>query len=645
MCGFVGFFSTTGKPFCDDAAAALARACAAIAHRGPDDEQAWLADDGMVGLGFRRLAIIDLSIEGRQPMRSRDGRYVAVFNGEIYNFRQLRATLDDEALTDWRGHSDTEVLLELIARKGVEAALADVDGMFALALWDTRDATLTLARDRFGEKPLYYGWSEGGLVFGSELKALRALPGFDATLNEQSIARYLRLSYIPASESVYRSYRKVPPATLVRFERGAPGHWPEPAPYWSATDAMRTAHGHPLEGDYEEILSAVDDVFTASVTNRLVSDVPVGAFLSGGIDSSLTVASAMQTLDRPLQTFSVGFDEERFNEAPYAARIAAHLGTDHTEIIVRENDVLSFIDQLPDIYDEPFADASQLPTTLLCRRVREHVTVAVSGDGGDELFCGYDRYLDRPAAWASLSGRAGARTWAGSLANALPVGPLDAVHGLRGKPGRLGKKWFAALNAMTARTPETYFLTKSSFWRDGVPVNGVERSADLLSFVTDPEIADASPLARFMLMDAGLYLPDDLMVKVDRAAMSTSLEVRTPFLNAELATLAWSIPQEHYEPACYGLKRVLKDVLARKLPRELFERPKMGFEVPLRYWLRNDLRSWGDDLVADPSPYATDILDIGRIAARWRDHQRGANMEGDLWPALVLLQWMRANAA
>lgn len=643
MCGFVGFFSPSGKPFCDEPAATLGRANDAIRHRGPDDADIWVSDGGHVGFGFRRLAIIDLSNEGRQPMRSRSGRYTIVFNGEIYNFQRLRDELEVEGGTAWRGHSDTEVLLELIERRGLEGALQKVDGMFALALWDGEARALTLARDRFGEKPLYYGWSEGGLVFASELKAMRALPGFRGELDQTAIARMLRLTYIPGPQTAYEHYRKLPPAGLVTFDGTAEtGAWPETKTYWSAHEVMRAAQAKPFEGDYEAVLDQTEKVLRQSVADHLISDVPIGAFLSGGVDSSLTVACAMEATGQPLKTFTIGFDEERYNEAPYARAVADHLGAVHEEITVREADVLSFLDELPSIYDEPFADASQLPTTLLCRRVREHVTVAVSGDGGDEMFCGYGRYLDRPVNWLKQNPAKADR--AKALAGVLPVDLLDGLHALRGKPGKLGRKMFASLMAKSASTPEAYFLGESSFWRDGVPINGVERNADLLSFVDDPMIDGSSPLARFMFMDSRVYLTDDLMVKVDRAAMSTSLEVRTPFLNADLAALAWSIPEAHFDPTRFGLKRILRDLLKRRLPADLVDRPKAGFEVPLRHWLRKDLRAWGDELIADPGATASDLLDLKRIAARWKDHQRGANLEGDLWPALTLMQWLRAQA-
>lgn len=641
MCGFVGFVSAPGASFANTDE--LVRAGNAIRHRGPDDSGEWLAENARAGLGFRRLSIIDLSSHGHQPMASDCGRYTMVFNGEIYNYRELRAELEAGQKHPWRGHSDTEVLLELIRRSGLQVALSKVDGMFAMALWDNRENTLNLARDRFGEKPLYYGWSESGFVFGSELKALKALPGFRNALDRTALSQFFRLTYVPDPRSIYESYKKLPPGTFLELPSGATdGSWPEAEPYWSAPSAFTEAAATPFQGSYEDLLDAVEARFEQSIAGRLQTDVPIGAFLSGGVDSSLTSAFANRASASVLKTFTIGFDEEKYNEAPYAEAVASHLGTEHTTITVREADVLTLLDSLPAMYDEPFADASQLPTALLCQMVREHVTVALSGDGGDELFCGYDRYVSRPARWPALARQsARARNSLEQLGKCLPVDALDALHALRGKPGRLGKKWLARLLENTSDSAEEFMLLGSSYWRHGVPVKGIDRlDRGNLREAIHP-MTDHSPLRRAMFMDATLYLPGDLMVKVDRASMANSLEVRTPFLNAELASLAWSIPKNFYDPQAYGLKRVLRDLMRRYVPDDLVDRPKMGFEVPLRTWLRQDLRAWGDGLVNEPGRTACDALDMDKIATRWRDHQRGANAEGDMWPALIALQWMR----
>lgn len=636
MCGFVGFVTTGDRPFADGDD--LMRAADAIVHRGPDDNGFWLAEGGRAGLGFRRLSILDLSEHGHQPMASSCGRYVIAFNGEIYNFRELRAELNEEESHAWRGHSDTEVLLELIRRRGVEQALACLDGMFAFALWDCQDSTLTLARDRFGEKPLYYGHSEGGFVFGSELKALKTLPGFQSDLSRDALALYFRYRYVPGGRCIYGAYRKLQPGHLLTLKGG---HG-EPRPYWRAEDEARTAFAHPFDGSHADALDEIDRLFKASVARRLESDVPLGAFLSGGIDSSLAVAYAQQVSDRPVNTFTIGFEHEHFNEAPFAQKVADHLGAHHTEIMVGEGDALAMVAHLPAMYDEPFADPSQLPTAVLCAKARDHVTVALAGDGGDELFCGYGRYLNQVKRWHAVERlSAASKRRAARMAASLPVEFLDGVDSLRGKPGKMGRKWFTRLMDRSSNRAEEFFMFASSFWRDGVPVQGIACDERGLFMPEALDLGTVSAEERFQVLDAGMYLPDDVLVKTDRASMAASLEVRTPFLNLDLARFAWSLPISLYAPAEHGLKVMLKDVLARHVPRDLFERPKMGFDAPIRQWLRGDLKAWGDTLVHEPGTLARSHLDMARIQRRWNAHQKGQNAEGDLWPALVLLAWMQ----
>lgn len=639
MCGFVGYVRSLGGQGFDADAEILVRAASAIRHRGPDDAGTWVSDDGRAGLGFRRLAILDLSAHGHQPMASSDGRYVLTFNGEIYNFKDLRARLDGEAHPAWRGHSDTEVLLEWIVRHGVRDAVSQADGMFAIALWDTAEQTLTLARDKFGEKPLYYGWSDGGFVFGSELKALKALPGFRDALDVEALAQYFRYRYVPAPKTIYAAYSKLTPGTILTLKGGDVSQ----ARYWDPVEQAAQAFATPFAGNYDQALDAVEDALTASTRRRLESDVPLGAFLSGGIDSSLAVALAGKA-GHGVNTFTIAFAEKHFNEGPYARAVAEHLKANHLEIEVSERDALAQVDALPAMFDEPFADPSQLPTAVLCARAREHVTVALAGDGGDELFCGYGRYLDHVRRFQALKGlNDGERARALAWAKRLPVGLLDGLDGLRGKPGKLGRKWLAKLMDRATAQPEAFFLSASAFWRDGVPVKGVG-ALELDLFAPPPLVLDGvEDVRRFQILDTVRYLPDDVLVKTDRASMAASLEVRTPFLNADLARLAWSLPFAHTDPERVGLKAVLKDVLARHVPRELFERPKMGFDAPIRQWLRGDLKRWGEGLVNDPSALALEHLDMERIRARWSAHQRGLNAEGDLWPALVMLAWMQAD--
>ena len=624
----------------ENAAGVLALAADAIRHRGPDDGGTWVGAEGRCGLGFRRLAIVDLTEHGHQPMTSSDGRYVIAFNGEIYNFKSLRVQLDGEAHHTWKGHCDTEVLLEMIRRRGVEATLNQLDGMFAFALFDKVDGTGTLARDHFGEKPLYYGWSQGAFVFGSELKALKALPGFQGALDRESLALYFRYRYVPGSRSIYQSYRKLEAGSILTLKDGDA----KIRRYWDPAHEAKQAFSSPFQGTREEALDEVSRLFSLSIARRLEADVPLGAFLSGGIDSSLAVAVAQQASGRAVNTFTIGFSEQHFNEAPYAKVVADRLGSNHTEVTVSEQDALAVVDTLAAMYDEPFADPSQLPTAVLCAKARTHVTVALAGDGGDELFCGYGRYLNHVQRWSRLASLSpAARARAAGLAQRLPVGLLNGLDGLRGKPGKLGAKWQSRLMDRSIASAETYFMSASSFWRDGVPVQGVDHLERDLFAPVPLDLGVATDVQRFQILDTGQYLPDDVLVKTDRASMAASLEVRTPFLNTDLARFAWSLPFEMMDPARHGLKAILKDLLARHLPREDFERPKQGFDAPIRQWLRGELKSWGEGLVMAPSALALEHLDMARIQARWSAHQQGLNAEGDLWPALVMLAWMREN--
>ncbi|MBL4691923.1 MAG: asparagine synthase (glutamine-hydrolyzing) [Magnetovibrio sp.] len=635
MCGFVGYVNRRGFLPKDDAKTLLTQASNAIVHRGPDDGGAWVSSDDRVGLGFRRLSILDLTNHGHQPMTSSDGHLVIAFNGEIYNFKDLRKQLDAEAVSNWQSHSDTEVLLEMIRRYGVEKTVAQVDGMFAFAVWNAQDNTLTLARDRFGEKPLYYGWSEHSFVFGSELKALKALPGFKADLDPEALALYFRYRYVPGGKSIYAAYNKLEAGTCLTLTDDAV----QTHRYWDPTQEAQKAFLTPFKGTREEALDDVSKALETSVSRRLDADVPLGVFLSGGIDSSLVAAYAQKASSKPINTFTIGFEDKHFNEAPFAKAIADRLGTHHTCTIIGQNDEQAIVNSLAQMYDEPFADPSQLPTAVLCHKAREHVTVALAGDGGDELFCGYGRYLSQVQKWQNKVAPGQAEAWL----KHLPVKGINAIAGLRGKPGNLGHKWFTRLMDRSSTHVEEFFMFASSFWRDGVPVLGFDRLERDLFAPESLDLGHVHDVQRFQALDTRMYLPDDVLVKTDRASMAASLEVRTPFLNLELARLAWSLPFDLVDPATHGLKSILKDLLARHIPREEFERPKQGFDAPIRQWLRGDLKSWGEALVMEPCALATQYLDMARIQVRWAAHQKGLNVEGDLWPALVLLAWMRTQ--
>ncbi|RED50823.1 asparagine synthase (glutamine-hydrolysing) [Aestuariispira insulae] len=560
-------------------------------------------------------------------MESHCERYVIAFNGEIYNHEDLRRELEQTVQVKWRGHSDTETLLTAIACWGPDVALTRLDGMFAFALWDRRDRTMFFARDRFGEKPLYWGLQGGCLYFGSELKAMPELGLCSGDLDEKAIAQFFRYRYIPAPQTIFKGVNKLRAGEVLKARWTEEGLDTELEFYWRSTCEASAVATRKNPADSE----TVENLLKTSVEGRLNSDVPLGAFLSGGIDSSLTVALARQ-LDPGLKTYTIRFEDSRFNEADHAMAVARHLETDHHELTVTEQDALACVASLSSVYDEPFADPSQIPTILLCRKAKEHVTVALSGDGGDEFFAGYSRYArilnrweGRPPAWMRKG-----YAWASSL----PVSGL----------GKSGEKIFRTFMNGRAETLEEYAQNEVGFWRSGVPVRDIaagERHLFLSAWPGADDLADFDGIKRQMISDAMVYLPDDLQVKVDRAAMACSLEVRTPFLNQQLARAAWSISTDNHMDPTHGSKSILKQILYRHVPRELVDRPKQGFDVPLREWLRGALKSWGEELLNECDSTIHDIVDVARIRRVWAWHQAGGRREGDLWPALVFLDWWR----
>ena len=623
MCGLAGLFDL-GRSLDPARLEILARAMAdTLVHRGPDDGATWADMDAGIAFGFRRLAIVDLSLDGRQPMRSHDGRYVIVMNGEIYNFREMRAALDAASAPAWRGHSDTEVLLEFVARKGLDAALAAANGMFAFALWDSKTRALTLARDRLGKKPLYYGRVGGAIAFASELKALRVLPGFDAAIDPQAMALFLRHAYVPSPLSIHRTIRKLRPGEIAKVSADAP----EPATrlYW---DARKVAEAHaeaPFDGSEADAVERLDALVQDAVATRMIADVPLGAFLSGGIDSSTVVAAMVAAKLGPVRTFTVGFAGTRYDEAPYAAAVAKHLGTLHAEMQAGEAECLELVPRLAHMYDEPFADASQIPTAVLSRLTRKHVTVALSGDGGDELFGGYPRYRSAAGEWDARVSPALAPAM---RAAARVAGALDA------KTGR-------ALARRAAATPERLYADHVSLWHaeDRLMADAWPEPVALFALRGAPRLA--SPVRRFMTLDALTYLPDDLLAKVDRASMAYSLEVRCPLLDYRIVEFAWSLP-DWASFGADGTKRALRQVLARRVPRALFERPKSGFEPPVGDWLRGPLRDWAEDLLA-PAALEAAGLNPAPVRARWARHLGGRNATYPLWTILMFQAWRRAG--
>jgi asparagine synthase (glutamine-hydrolysing) len=647
MCGFVGSIQEGGPPPDE-----LTRMAESIRHRGPDDAGVWIDPAAGIGLAHRRLSIVDLSPAGHQPMHSESGRLVIAFNGEIYNHLAVRAELEAAgAAPAWRGHSDTETLLAAFERWGVRDTLRRTVGMFAFALWNTSERILYLGRDRLGEKPLYFGWQGGAFVFASELKALRRHRAFRGELDRDALAAYFRHNYIPAPLSIYRGIRKVEPGTFVALQ-WRPGDGPvEPRAhaYWRLADAIRTGAERPFEGDDHEATDELERVLRDSIGLQQVADVPLGAFLSGGIDSSTVVALMRDVTGRPPRTFTIGYHEPGYNEAEHAAAVARHLGSDHTEVYVSERDFLDVVPRLPDIYDEPFSDSSQVPTVLLCALARRSVTVALSGDGGDELLGGYGRYFKARAVRRSLQrvprmlrriagkGLSTVPTQAWSTAYRA-LEPLMPV-GLR--VARPSDKAERLARLMRTEGADSIYRQIVSHWHDpeALLVEGVEPPTVL----TDPSRWPA-PIEGFeawmMGVDTLSYLPDDILVKVDRAAMSASLETRVPMLDHRVVEFCWQLPLSMRMRGDQG-KWLLRRVLDRHVPRTLTDRPKRGFSAPIESWLRGPLRSWAGELLDETRLRSEGVLRSEPVAALWREHLAGrGNGHYLLWDVLMFQAWL-----
>lgn len=637
MCGFAGLIDPLGAT-ADELRTRVGAMAGALAHRGPDDSGDWVDANAGVALGFRRLAIIDLSPAGHQPMISRSGRWVVIYNGEIYNFEELRSRLKGAvpSLT-FRGHSDTEVLLEAVEQWGVDAAAREFTGMFAIALWDRETRQLHLIRDRLGVKPLYYGWSNQRFFFASELKAIARDPNFDGDVDRDAIALYTIFGYIPAPRSVFKTIAKQTPGTIVTVNPRTMST--SSTVYWSAFDVATSSAANRFKGDEREAADALDEKLATAVRRRLVSDVPLGVFLSGGIDST-TVAAFMQRFSSaPAKSYSLGFRNAGYDESADARRVAEHLGTAHTELIVDPDDAIALIPSLSTIYDEPFADSSQIPTTLVSRLARKHVTVALSGDGGDELFGGYNRHIwsssmhPRLARVPAIARRAAAATI--QLLSPDQWNRLYA-HTEFSLPRRLrqrtpGEKLWKLSKTLQARSLSDFYFGVVSRWPEATR----HISPSL------PEIDAESPLApveRVMLADLLTYLPDDILVKVDRASMASSLEAREPLLDHELLAFAFSIPPEMKVRDGKG-KQLLRSVLHRYVPPELVERPKMGFAIPLDEWLRGPLRDWADSLITSAAR-SSEFFDAAAVNTAWNDHlSRRRNRGEELWTVLMLESW------
>ena len=653
MCGIAGFLG--GERFTPEEASPIARGMAdAVAHRGPDDAGVWVDREAGVALAYRRLAVIDPSLAGRQPMQSASGRSVIVFNGEIYNHLDLRRQIEarhPDALS-WRGHSDTETLLAAIEYWGLEEALQAATGMFAFAFWDREDRTLCLARDRMGEKPLYYGWQNGVFLFGSELKALAAHPAFAGDIDRDALTLLLRHGYISSPWSIYKGVQKLPPGTYLRVTAGASrerraGELPEPQCYWSLRDVVTAGRAQPFEGSPEDAVDALHDLLLRAVRGQMVADVPLGAFLSGGIDSSTVVALMQAQSGQPVRTFTIGFDESEYNEAGHAKAVASHLRTEHTELYVSARDALDVIPRLPDLFDEPFADSSQIPTFLVAGLARRHVTVALSGDGGDELFGGYEHYVSTPRRWRLLSNvPAPLRRLVAGASTAFQAPEADRV--LSRPPMDRRRHWIQAKARTLAllancRTQEELHWRHLSHWPNpSAVVRGASEPATALNEPASwPDALEFA--ARLMAVDSLSYLPDDILVKVDRAAMGVSLETRAPFLDHCVMEFVWRLPLS-FRIRNARSKWVLRQTLYKYVPMQLVERPKAGFSIPLAAWLRGPLRDWAEALLDARRLQAEGFFDPLPVRRKWHEFLNAHEQcEQRLWNILMFQAWLDHN--
>lgn len=643
MCGIVGFLVPASSG--EAALAALAeKMSACLAHRGPDDSGVWVDEMAGLALGFRRLSILDLSPAGHQPMVSHCGRYVITFNGEIYNYLDIRAELEAFGSVEWRGHSDTEVILAAVARWGVGPALERMGGMFGLAVWDRAERALHIARDRLGEKPLYYGWLDGTFVFASELKALRVHPRWRGEIDRGALVLFLRHGYVPAPYSIYAGIRKLTPGTFLSVRPD--GSFQETR-YWSARDIAERGVAEPFGGSDTEAAETLERLLSRAVGRQMVADVPLGAFLSGGVDSSTVVALMQAQSARPVQTFTIGFREEGHNEAEHAKAVARHLGTDHTELYVTAAEAMNTIPRLPELYDEPFADPSQIPTFLVAQLARRKVTVSLSGDGGDELFGGYNRHFIGRGLWDKFGWLP--RSARGAVANAITtMSPahwnrvLTALMALA--PNQLryanpGEKLHKLALVLGARDPDEIYLGLTSHWNR--PASVVLSGAEPATALTSGNGASLSDFTqRMMFLDLITYLPDDILVKVDRAAMGVSLETRVPMLDHQVVEFAWRAPLSMKIRGGQG-KWLLRQVLYKFVPRDLIERPKSGFDVPIGEWLRGPLRSWAEPLLGEARLRREGFFDATLIRNKWNEHLSGRrDWQQPLWNVLMFQAWL-----
>jgi asparagine synthase (glutamine-hydrolysing) len=632
MCGIAGIWTPDRRVDIPD----LQRMARAISHRGPDESGFWVDDAVGIGFAHQRLSIVDLSNAGHQPMHSHDGRWVISYNGEVYNFQTLRAELEAQGPVQWRGHSDTEVLIECIAQWGVETTLKRINGMFALALWDRQERKLYLARDRMGEKPLYIAFLDQGIAFASELKAFIQLRQYKAEINRQAVAQLLKYNYIPSPSAIYKDTFKLAPSHYVLIDADFAKRRPSSnafvqkcSSYWSLPDVARDGLANPFAGHGEAFAEALESSLRKAIAQRLVADVPVGAFLSGGVDSSLVVSLMQQLSPTPIRTFTIGFSESLYDESTYAQAVSTHLGTDHCTVRFSAQDALERIPTLGRIYDEPLADASQLPTVMLAEITRPHVKVSLSGDGADELFAGYPRYAAALRHWQAYR-KIPAPIRSATSSALIYTGRISGL-GLSRRLQRFGRSISRSAACGVYRSlVETWPFPEELLI--GIEDERTNRLEERI------ELADQAD-AHMLLIDQLGYLPDNLMVKTDRASMASSLEARMPYLDPELIALAWRLPLQSKLQGSKG-KIPLRQLLSKYLPRELVERPKAGFNAPIGEWIKAPLRDWAEDLLSADRLQREGFFRSEKVRAIWKRHLAGRDESQALWTVLTFQSWL-----
>jgi len=651
MCGINGFLTSVNTNELD-LNKVLNDCTDKIIHRGPDSNGFWVDSTKGIYLGHRRLSIVDLSPTGAQPMSSNGGRYIICLNGEIYNHLELRNELSLCSTTNstiiWKGSSDTETLINCFEVWGIEATLKKTTGMFAFSLWDSYTDELTIGRDRFGEKPLYYGWQESTFFFSSELKSIKSNSLFKSEIDRNALELYVKYAYVPAPYSIYKNIYKLSPGSFLTVSLNSKNS--KPSVYWSSLDQMMDSYEKPYTGNKNQAVEQLNSTLTSAVKKQMMADVPLGAFLSGGIDSSVIVAIMQSLSNVPIKTYTIGFKEDDYNEAHYAKNVAEHIGTDHTELYVTEKDALNVIPQLPYFYDEPFADSSQIPTYLVSKLASESVTVSLSGDAADELFGGYNRYLFANNLWKKIAiFPIGLRQIVSKLLTSVTPQTYNSFYKFLSfgasfnKKRNIGDKIHKAMGIITSSSNlELYDRIISSWYTPSSIVIGGEDVFALKEAVPS-QINKFDPISKMMAMDLISYLPDDILCKVDRAAMATSLETRVPFLDHSVMQFAWSLPLD-YKIFDNKTKWVLREVLYKYVPKKLIDRPKMGFGVPIDTWLRGDLRDWAEKLLNEDRLLQEGFFNPKLIRKKWEEHLSGKrNWQQQLWVILMFQSWLEKN--